>query len=137
MNVLRPLSFVANRLVIFLITLTLLWTQFFGLSHSVHHGFASAVAASSSISNQNDADSQLAKSILNGFTSNNSSNPSQSHNCFALDACSLASAVFISIHLSLVTSVVFFYRHLITFHGLYNKLYWNFLSRAPPTNISR
>jgi hypothetical protein len=137
MNVLRSLSFVANRLVIFLITLTLLWTQFFGLSHSVHHGFASAVASSSSINNQNSADFQLAQSTLNGFTSNNSSIPFQSHNCLALDACSLASAVFISIHLSLVTSVVFFYRPLITFHSLHTKLYWNFLSRAPPTNISR
>jgi hypothetical protein len=137
MIVLHLPTFAANRLVIFIITLTLLWTQFFGLSHSVHHGYASAMAASSNTSNQNSADLQLGQSTLNGFTSNNPSNPSLSHNCLALDACSLATAVFNSIQVSLVTSVIFFYRPLITSHGLHTKLYWNFLSRAPPTNTSR
>jgi hypothetical protein len=137
MLVQQPLPFATNRLVIFIITLALLWTQFFGLSHSVHHGYASATAATSSTSYLNSADLQVEQSRLGGLTSNIPSNSSLSHNCLALEACSLATAVFISIQISLITALVFFFNILITPRKFCKKLYWNFLSRAPPSISSR
>ena len=137
MLVLQPLSLAINRLVIFIITLALLWTQFFGLSHSVHHGYASVKTVSSSTSYQNSTDLQVKQGRLGGLTSNIPSNSSLSHNCLALDACSLATAVFIANQVPLITAPVFFFNTLITPREFYEKLYWNFLSRAPPSIFSR
>jgi hypothetical protein len=137
MFVQQPLPFATNRLVIFIITLALLWTQFFGLSHSVHHGYASAKTASSSTSYQNSTDLQVEQSRLGGLTGNIPPNSSLNHNCLALDACSLATAVFIAFQAPLITALVFFFNTLITPREFYKKLYWNFLSRAPPSISSR
>lgn len=133
----KPLSRARNRIVISIITLALLWTQFLGLSHSVLHGYKSAVAFSTSASYQESKDLQLEQSLVGVFSENNSSNPSVNHHCSAWDACTLAVAVPISNQVSLVTAVVFFFTPLITRRELHQKLYWNFLSRAPPSNSSQ
>jgi hypothetical protein len=131
-----PLSRARSLLVISTITLALLWTQFLGLSHSVLHGYKSVVAFSTSASYQDTKDLQLEQSPVGAFSESNSSNPSVNHHCSAWDACTLALAVPISNQISLVTALVFFFTSLISQRELHQKPYWNFLSRAPPSNSS-
>jgi hypothetical protein len=129
----KPFSRAHNRIVISIITLALLWVQFLGLSHSVLHGYKSAVAFSTSNSYQDSKDLQLEQSLVGVFSENNAPNPALNHHCSAWDACTLAVAVPIANQVTLVTALVFFFTLLITHRELHKKLYWNFLSRAPPS----
>jgi hypothetical protein len=129
----KPFSRAHNRIVISIITLALLWVQFLGLSHSVLHGYKSAVAFSTNTSYEEPKDLKFEQRPVGVFSENNSPNTAPNHHCSAWDACTLAAAVPITNQVSLVTALVFFFTPLITHRELHKKLYWNFLSRAPPS----
>jgi hypothetical protein len=133
----KPFFRIPNAIVISIITLALLWTQFLGLSHSVLHGYKSVIALSTSSSFQESTELQPEQSSVVAFLESNPSNPSLNHHCSAWEACSLAVAVPISNQVSFVTALVFFFTPLITHRALFQKLHWNFLSRAPPQNSSQ
>ena len=127
----------SQRLVIFIITCALLWTQFFGLNHSIHHSWkATTVALALTQQSLNEGD--FTQQGLNiGLSNKSSPNTSSNHNCFAWDSCSLNTAVFLSNQLQLTSFFVFFLSPLKSLPSFSYQLTQYFLSRAPPKLTTR
>ena len=131
-----------QRLVIFIITCCVLWTQFFGLNHSINHAWNStaifsATPSISGISEQSRVDELTQKEVAADFADNSQSNSSTNHNCFAWDSCSLTTAVFLFNQIQFVNSLIFFIRAPKPLPIFSHKLPQYFLSRAPPQLPSR
>ncbi|SMC64904.1 hypothetical protein [Polynucleobacter kasalickyi] len=129
-------SKVRHRLVIFLITCAVLWTQFFGLGHAINHGWT-PTAVSSALIQENDQGGLGQLSLAIGVSDKSQPNSSITHNCFAWDSCSLTTAVFLTTQIQFASSLVFFLLPPIFLPNFSYKLPQYFLSRAPPQLLSR
>jgi hypothetical protein len=120
-----------NQLVMFIITCAVLWTQFFGLSHTINHGW-NATYPPTSLNHKNSTDRLTQIDAPIDVSDNSPANSPVKHNCFAWDSCSLSSAVFLSGQTQFTNTLLSFCSITKPLTRLSSKLTQFFLSRAPP-----
>ena len=125
-----------HQLVIFIITWAVLWTQFFGLNHAINHSWSANYAASP-LSQKNSQDRVAKADTFFEVSDQGQSNSSITHNCFALDSCSLSIAVFFLNQEQFTNSLISFSNVSKLLTRLSSKPIPFFLSRAPPKLLAR